>query len=82
MNEYALTCRRNPVEGWMSGNAGDQNGQNGRGGQQDTGSASAETCMRLEIARLELEIEQMRAGRMKSSTSSTEGLSVDLTEYL
>lgn len=38
--------------------------------------------MRLEIARLELEIEQMRARRIKSSTSSTEGLSADLTEYL
>ncbi|OAS99547.1 uncharacterized protein BDCG_16194 [Blastomyces dermatitidis ER-3] len=67
-NEY-----EDPVEGIseMSGNAGGPSGQN------NNGSVSEETRMRLEIARLQHEVERMKAGR-----SENEELSADLVNYL
>ncbi|EQL34169.1 hypothetical protein BDFG_04069 [Blastomyces dermatitidis ATCC 26199] len=72
-NEY-----EDPVEGIiseMSGNAGGPSGRN------DNGSVSEETRMRLEIARLQHEVERMKAGRSESSASN-EDISADLVNYL
>ncbi|OAT09892.1 hypothetical protein, variant [Blastomyces gilchristii SLH14081] len=62
-----------PVEGIseMSGNAGGPSGRN------DNSSVSEETRMRLEIARLQHEVERMKAGR-----GENEELSADLMNYL
>ncbi|EQL32925.1 hypothetical protein BDFG_05021 [Blastomyces dermatitidis ATCC 26199] len=67
-NEY-----EDPVEGIseMSGNAGGPSGRN------DNGSVSEETRMRLEIARLQHEVERMKTGR-----GENEELSADLVNYL
>ncbi|EQL27702.1 hypothetical protein BDFG_09489 [Blastomyces dermatitidis ATCC 26199] len=57
----------------MSDNAG------GPSGQSD--NTSEETRMKLDIARLMLEVEQLKAGRSESSASN-EDISADLTNYL
>ncbi|EDN03553.1 predicted protein [Histoplasma mississippiense (nom. inval.)] len=64
-----------PIEGIneMSGNTGGQSA--------GSGSVSEETRMRLEIARLQHEVERMKASRGESSVSNEE-LSADLANYL
>ncbi|OAT01353.1 uncharacterized protein BDCG_17047 [Blastomyces dermatitidis ER-3] len=69
-NEY-----EDPVEGIseMSDNAGGPSGRN------DNGSASEETCMRLEIARLQHEVERMKTSR---GDPAGDEMGADLAEYL
>ncbi|KMW68028.1 hypothetical protein, variant [Blastomyces dermatitidis ATCC 18188] len=67
-NEY-----KDPVGDTMSDNAG------GPSGQSD--NTSEETRMKLDIARLMLEVERLKAGRSESSASN-EDISADLANYL
>ncbi|EEQ86563.2 uncharacterized protein BDCG_01683 [Blastomyces dermatitidis ER-3] len=48
----------------------------------DTNPASEETRMRLEIARLQHEIERMKAGRANETLASDDNVSADLAEFL
>ncbi|OAT00099.1 uncharacterized protein BDCG_16470 [Blastomyces dermatitidis ER-3] len=57
----------------MSGNAGGPSGRN------NNSSASEETHMRLEIARLQHEVERMKISR---GDSADDEMGADLTEYL
>ncbi|EGC48719.1 nucleolar protein NOP2 [Histoplasma capsulatum var. duboisii H88] len=68
-NEYEDPVDNNA----MSDNAG------GPGGRNDV---SEETCMRLEIVRLQHEVEQMKASRANATSASDENFSPDLAEYL
>ncbi|OJD12431.1 hypothetical protein ACJ73_09352 [Blastomyces percursus] len=45
-------------------------------------NASEETRMRLEIARLQHEVERMRAGRTTEASANDENVSADLADYL
>ncbi|OAT02649.1 uncharacterized protein BDCG_17697 [Blastomyces dermatitidis ER-3] len=57
----------------MSGNAGSSSDQN------DNSSVSKKTCMRLEIARLQHEVERMKISR---GDSAGDEMRADLIEYL
>ncbi|OJD10298.1 hypothetical protein ACJ73_09848, partial [Blastomyces percursus] len=62
-----------PVNDAMSDNAGGPSGRD---------SASEETRMRLEIARLQHEVERMTSGRATEASANDENVSADLADYL